>query len=121
MNQKDGTAMGSDLLDELRLDPSRGAPPGAALRVEERLRRTIAGHDGANAKTRAFSSMPRTRTRFGFPVRAAALVAAVLLTGALWAAVRTVIARHKVAPAESADRIVTPSPKGPSIENPSPS
>jgi hypothetical protein len=122
MNRKDGTAMGSDLLDDLRLGPSRGAPPGAALRVEERLRRTIAGHDGANDKARAFSSVPKRRSRFGgFPVRAAALVAAVLLTGALWAAVRTVIARHRAAPAESADPIVTPSPKGPSVENTSPS
>jgi hypothetical protein len=122
MNRKDGTAMESDLLDELRLGPSRGAPPGAALRVEERLRRTIAGHDGTNDKARAFSSVPKRRSRFGgFPVRVAALVAAVLLTGALWAAVRTVIARHRAAPAQSADRTVTLSPKGPSIENTSPS
>ena len=114
MNMRNDIRVESDLLEELRFGPSRGAPTGAALRVEERLRRTLIAELGEMDRLeRVLPPEPRTLRRFrGLSVGPASFFGgislAILLTGVVWAAVQTMNAHRRLARVETVDRAAAP-------------
>jgi TolA-binding protein len=83
------------LLDALRFDESRGAPAGAALRVRQRLERTITGFP-ADDERRSQSSQvapgKAARRRTAWARSAAISLAALFLAGGVGAAIHAALA-----------------------------
>jgi hypothetical protein len=101
MSEKNGSPSESDLLDELRFNSSRGAPAAAALRVRERVNRTIAEGDGSTShQATAFGgAVSATARRRATWVRSAAISAAALfLAGGVGAAIHAVFAPRARSP-----------------------